>query len=339
MIYPSATYNRDLLHGGDLDLAQKNYGGEISGWIDLSTGINPVPYPVPELPATLWNRLPGSALERSLMLAARHYYSTPEAFHCVAAPGTQSLIQLLPRLFIPADVAIFGPTYAEHEQCWRDAGHRIKTVANLSDIPPATKTIILVSPDNPTASIASRNDLLELQQMVRARDGLLVIDEAFMDGFPEQSALSVLTPDHLILLKSFGKFFGLAGLRLGFAMGSSKTITKLKKQLGPWAVSGPAAYIGQEAYQNTDWISQTRQRLKQEMMRLSELLGKAGADVIGETDLFTLVKHEKAAALYQHLCQKQILTRPFSHDPALLRFGHPANERQWSKLQNALRTF
>ncbi|MEP3247383.1 MAG: threonine-phosphate decarboxylase CobD [Sneathiella sp.] len=339
MIYPSATYNRDLLHGGDLDLAQKNFGGEISDWIDLSTGINPVPYVIPDLPPALWSRLPGSALEQSLIQAARRYYSIPEAYDCVAGPGTQALIQLLPRLYTPSDVAIFGPTYAEHEHCWRGAGHRTKMVASLSDILPAARIIILVSPDNPTGSIASGSDLLALQQMVRARNGLLVIDEAFMDGFPEQSALSALTPDHLILLKSFGKFFGLAGLRLGFAMGDKQTIPKLKKQLGPWAVSGPAAYIGQEAYQNTNWIHQTRQRLKQEMTRLSELLGKAGADLVGETDLFTLVKHEKSAVLYQHLCQNQILTRPFSHDPALLRFGHPANERQWTKLQNALRAF
>ena len=333
------SYHRELYHGGDLDAAILVYGGTADTWLDLSTGINPVPYPVPSVPPSLWNRLPESGSETALLEASRHYYEIPEGMGVTACPGTQSAIQILPTLFEPCDVAILSPTYAEHRHCWQTHGHTILEVTRPEDIPPDCSIIILVSPNNPTGWMPEAELLLSLQQQARDRNGLLVVDEAFMDCTPDKSCLPRPSADHLVVLKSFGKFFGLAGLRLGFAIGDPNITGEINKRLGPWAVSGPASYIGEKALSDSQWISKTRQRLTQDRAACHQLLTENELVPLGGTDLFTLVQYDQADPLFRHLCEHQILSRPFPDHPSLIRFGHPASEEDRARLSAALNQF
>ncbi len=328
-----------MYHGGDLDAAILTYGGTADIWLDLSTGINPIPYPVPPIPPSLWNRLPESGSETTLLEAARRYYEIPETMGVTACPGTQSAIQILPSLFKPCNVAILSPTYAEHRHCWQAHGHDILEVTRPDDIPPDCSVIILVSPNNPTGWFPTERLVSDLHQQARERNGLLVVDEAFMDCTPDRSCLPLLSPDCLIVLKSFGKFFGLAGLRLGFAIGDPKITGEINKRLGPWAVSGPASHIGAKALSDSSWISGTRQRLQEDKVACHRLLTENGLVLLGGTDLFTLIQHDRAAPLFQHLCENQILSRPFPEHPSLIRFGHPASDENRQRLSSLLNQF
>jgi cobalamin biosynthesis protein CobC len=331
------TYNRSTFHGGDLTEAGQRYGTQDPAWIDLSTGINPNPYSVPDITAEAWHRLPSADLETDLLKSARRYYALSDDATLIAAAGTQSLIQTLPYLKAPSKVAIVTPTYAEHKICWQRAGHQITECSELTDIPHMCDIVIVVSPNNPTGTVYDIEDLKALSDKLRRRSGLLVIDEAFMDVSPDHSFGPALTDTGTIVLKSFGKFFGLAGIRLGFAAGDHSLITQLKDRLGPWAVSGVTMEVANQAVNDTRWITQTRSRLSADRQRLEHLLSSANLTVMGGTDLFSYVQTKQALQLYEHLCQQHILVRPFADTADRLRFGHPACAEDWDRLTAALR--
>lgn len=333
----SGTYNRNTFHGGDLTDAGQRYGTQAPAWVDLSTGINPTPYPIPDITSAAWHRLPAAELETNLLKSARNYYNLSDNAALIAAAGTQSLIQILPYLKDPTEVAIITPTYAEHQICWQRAGHRITECNSLTDVPDTCTIVILVAPNNPTGTVYDIDDLTELSKKLPPRGGLLVIDEAFMDVSPDYSFGSALPGTGVIVLKSFGKFFGLAGVRLGFAAGDHNLITQLKDRLGPWAVSGVAMEVALKAFNDTRWITQTRNRLAADRKRLENMLSKAHLTVLGGTDLFSYVRAEQALQMYEHLCQNHILIRPFANTPDKLRFGHPASANDWDRLAEALR--
>ncbi|MBO6825947.1 MAG: threonine-phosphate decarboxylase [Sneathiella sp.] len=328
------SYQRPVYHGGDLDSIRRIYGGDASSWIDLSTGINPSSYPVPTIPADNWARLPGGQTEQNLLQAARDYYQIPDHFDLIAAPGTQSLIQRLPYL-LPSNlqIAISKPTYTEHETCWRRAGHKIIALdgeTQLADV------AIVVSPNNPTGKIYSGTDLQKIREAHLKPGGLFIIDEAFMDMTPNQSAAKGFPSENLIILKSFGKFFGLAGIRLGFATGDASLIQKLRDEFGPWAVSGPAAFIGTAAYQDAKWTENAHAKLDRDAKQLSDLIISSGGHILANTGLFVTAEFDDAYNLFEHLCRHHILTRPFEYADRWLRFGIPANEAAWARLQDAL---
>lgn len=331
------SYNRDIFHGGDLTAAKIQFGGDAPTWLDLSTGINPHPYPLPDISNDGWNRLPSAELENALLAAARRYYGVASDTPQLAAPGTQSLIQLLPLITPKTTVAILCPTYGEHAKCWSQAGHQVIEVTALGDIPTDCTICVVVAPNNPTGKDYPPKILGPLAEELKARGGFLVIDEAFRDVMPENSLEQGMPTDGVIIFKSFGKFFGLAGVRLGFAMGDRQLIASLNAALGPWAVSGIAMEVATAAFADTNWIADTRARLARDHTRLNAALVDAGFDLVGGTDLFSYVHKAKAAALYTHFCEAHILLRPFEHDPAKLRFGHPKNEDDWQRLFKILK--
>lgn len=330
------TYNREIFHGGDLDWAKKNYGSEGPKWIDISTGINPGPYPIPILPEAVWTRLPETAQENGLLAAAQKYYSVPEISSIVACPGTQSALQLIPSLKAQSTVAILSPTYAEHANCWKNAGHEVLEVASLSQIPENADVVVIVSPNNPTGRIADSVQLIDLQKNLSTKEGWLIVDEAFMDMTPARSFVSHLNSKNTLILKSFGKFFGLAGVRLGFVIGDPTIVSEINSRLGPWAVSGIAAYIGKIAFEDSNWCVSTREKLNFDCLRLRDLLGRTKLKIVGGTDLFTLVTSPHASSLFGHLCRHRILVRPFPERPSHLRFGLPAGTENWQRLDDAL---
>lgn len=319
-----------IYHGGDLAAARVAYGGQPAEWIDLSTGINPWPYPVPDLPPEAWTQLPQPDAEARLVGAARRAYSLPGSTGLTAAPGTQAIIQVLPTLLSPRRVAVVGPTYGEHAPAWHAAGHSVREVpAPVAD----TDVLVLCSPNNPDGRLADPA-LVDWA----GRDRLLVLDEAFADVMPEASLCPQAGREGLLILRSFGKFYGLAGLRLGFAAGDPALTERLAEQLGPWAVSGPALAIGAAALADTDWHGLTRQRLQRNADRLDPLLTEAGFSIEGGTSLYRLVETPGPAAVWhEHLARANIWTRRFPDHPRWLRFGLPGTEEAWQRLDAALR--
>jgi cobalamin biosynthetic protein CobC len=335
MLITQAPDAEPLAHGGDLDAARKRFPGAPEPWIDLSTGINPVPYPIPALGADVWSRLPTRAEEEELLAAAALRYRVSSADLIVAAPGTQALIQLLPRLRPKSHVEIFEPTYEEHEACWSRQGHRVSVVKDL-DPSDRAEVVIVVNPNNPTGRVIPASVLHDVASRLAKKNGLLIIDEAFIDVLPETTSLTGDLLPATIVLRSFGKTYGLAGLRLGFAIAEKSLARRVSAELGPWAVSGPALAIGTAALRDESWLSETVTRLRNDQARLDGMLEAAGFALIGGTPLFRLARHSNAMGVVEILGRHGIHVRAFSHEPQWLRFGLPGNEPAWERLSIAL---
>lgn len=323
-----------IWHGGDLATAKALFPQAPEPWIDLSTGINPIPYPLPALPLSLWQRLPGKTDEAALLHAARKAYRVRPESGLVAAPGTQILIELLPRLMPAANVAVLGPTYGEHAPAWRKAGAMVREISDLAEIAEAD-VVVLVNPNNPDGRIVAQETLVELAGGLGARGGLLVVDEAFADFAPETSLLPIL-PEGALVLRSFGKAYGLAGLRLGFAVGEERFTDTLQAMLGPWAVAGPALHVGAVALGDAQWLSAAGEARAADSRRLDALLAGQGR-VVGGTVLYRLIETPQAPSLFERLGRAGIYVRRFQHDPCRLRFGLPGDEAGWTRLAQALK--
>jgi cobalamin biosynthesis protein CobC len=327
-----------LPHGGDLAAARRRFPDAPEPLIDLSTGINPHPYPLPPLPPELFTRLPEpGALDRLAATAARAYGATAD--QVVAAPGTQSLLAPVFSAIASGRAAILGPTYAEHARVAALVGHRVEYVADFTALAGADLAVV-VNPNNPDGRITPRDALLALAEVKRQRGGLLVVDEAFVEVAP--AGLSV-APEvgrgGLVVLRSFGKFYGLAGLRLGFALAAAPVAMRLRAALGPWPVSGPALAAGEAALSDAAWASGMRDTLARDAARLDRLLTAAGVEILGGTSLFRLVHAPAAGSLADHLGRAGIVVRRFAEAPKSLRFGLPADEAGWQRLATALEAF
>lgn len=322
-------------HGGDLDGARRRYPGAPLPWIDLSTGINPHPYPFTMPPMEAWTHLPQRSAELALRQAAADLYHAADVEMVVSAPGSQALIQVVPRLIEPADVVVITPTYAEHALAWGRCGHRVSERSAIDDIG-AARVVVVVNPNNPTGAVVSPDALCKLASALEARRGLLVVDEAFADFAPEASIISRL-PERCIVLRSLGKAYGLGGVRVGFAIARPSLAEELRAEIGPWAVSGPALAIGRAALTDADWLSAAKARLTEDCRRLDAMLKTIGATLIGGTHLFRLVRHDNAATIADRLGRNGILVRRFAAQPTWLRFGLPGSEDAWKRLSGALR--
>jgi cobalamin biosynthesis protein CobC len=321
-------------HGGALDRAIARFGGARADWIDLSTGINPWPYRVPAIPAEAWTRLPDQSALRGLTDAARGFYGAPADADVAVAPGSQALIQLLPRLVPATEVAVLGPTYAEHARCWVLAGHDVRVTEDIDG--QTAPILVMVNPNNPDGQYWTPVQLSALADRQAARGGLLVVDEAFAEVMPEISLVRHAGLPGLVILRSFGKFFGLAGLRLGFAFGPAGLIEHLNAAFGPWAVAGPALEIGRVALSDRDWATATRQRLSAAAHSLDAMLSAAGLEPVGGTDLYRLFRIAEAGRLADRLGRHHILIRRFADRPDWLRFGLPPDQAAVARLRAAL---
>lgn len=329
-----------IWHGGDLGRARALFPAAPEPWIDLSTGINPIPYPLPALPLSLWQRLPAADDEAALLAAARKAYRVRSDAEIVAAPGTQILIDLLPRVLPEivraGPVAVLGPTYAEHALAWRKMGATVVDATTPAETDEAA-TVVVVNPNNPDGRLLSASELTALAARCAARGGLLVVDEAFCDFTPEASLIPALPPATLVL-RSFGKTYGLAGVRLGFAIGEAHRVSALRDAMGPWAVAGPALAIGAQALADAEWLAQAGCARAADAARLDALLAPLG-ELIGGTALFRLLATPAAPALFAHLGANGLYVRRFQHDPTRLRFGLPGDAPGWARLEAALASF
>lgn len=326
-----------MQHGGDLSEAIRTYGGARSDWLDLSTGINPHAWPVPDqLERRMWTDLPSAADLAALLAAARAAYRVPAPLGVMAAPGTQVILPLLPRLAPDGPVAIVGPTYSSHGDAWRAAGRTVVDIPTAYDAPEDTRVLVLVNPNNPDGRMLSPAALMDLARQIQARGGLLIVDEAFSDVVPGLSLLPHLGNEPVLVLRSFGKFFGLAGLRLGFLAGRPDLTDKAAGMLESWAVSGPALAVGQAALADLAWQDAMRRQLADEMADLTLALSMAGLTVFGGTALYALAGLRKAEAMHAALARRHIWTRRFDHSPTWLRFGLPGSASALTRLGTAL---
>lgn len=311
-------------HGGGLDGAVACFGGARAAWIDLSTGINPCPWPVERvvLPAMSWTALPDRAAMAALEAAARDLWQVPDGMGVLAAPGASALIARIPGLARAGRVHIPQPTYNEHAAAFSLHGWEVCAEA---DGPVQAR--VIVHPNNPDGRWFGPRDLDAVP--------LVVVDESFCDVAPARSLLPQLLREGGIVLKSFGKFWGLAGLRLGFAIGDPSLLARLAEGLGPWAVSGPALAIGAAALRDRDWAAATRARLAADSVRLDGLMTTAGARVAGGTDLFRLYAVNDAEEWQARLAEARIWSRIFPWSKTLIRLGLPAPEH-WARVEAVL---
>lgn len=317
-------------HGGNLDHAIATYGGTRADWIDLSTGINPVPYPLPNLPPACWRTLPTASALAALCAAAQTCYGTRA--DVLPLPGAQAAIQLIPYLTPPRTARVLGPTYNEHAACLRAAGWTVEDVASPKDLSGADLAI-LVNPNNPDGRQTRPSELKRLA----ASCGQLIVDESFADPTPELSLAPMLSElPNTLVLRSFGKFYGLAGLRLGFALGQPSALAPLKSMAGPWPVSGPALEIGRRVLPDTDWAKTTTDRLLRDATKLDQLAERAQWRLVGGTPLFRLYETGSASTAQSHLATQHIWSRIFPWSNSLIRLGPPGSRDAWDRLTQAL---
>jgi cobalamin biosynthetic protein CobC len=325
-----------MKHGGDLGEAMARFGGAPEAWLDLSTGINPNPYPLPPLPHDVWQHLPSRTDEAALLAAARRAYAVSDDVGIVAAPGTQALIQWLPRLVQRGAVAVVSPTYNEHAAAWRLAGHEVTAIASSGEMSEAAHHVVIVNPNNPDGRVVDQAALARVAKVVAARGGMMVIDEAFVDLDPAISAVALCRDWPVVVLRSFGKFYGLAGLRLGFAIGPERLIAQVREAMGPWICSGPALVVGRAALEDDRWANETREKLREQAAQLDAVLQAGGLIPAGGTTLFRLVRHPHASAYHMALARRRIWCRRFDWADDLLRFGLSPDDAALERLARAL---
>lgn len=322
-----------LEHGGKLRDAIALFGGERGDWIDLSTGLNPHGYPAPPLEADAWHRLP--EIDPGLLRAASLYYNAPQL---LAVAGTQAAIQALPQLRLPCRVVVAAPSYAEHAHNWKRHGHAVRELPyeELEAALPDCDIMVLCNPNNPTGATVPPRQLRDWAAELSGRGGWLVVDEAFGDVTPEGSVAQWSDLPGLIVLRSVGKFFGLAGARVGFVAAHGETLSLLGSALGPWAVSGPAQAITKAALQDIDWQASTRARLAADGSRLRNTLAQHGIHAAG-CAMFQWWAEGQPEAFREHMAGRAIWVRLFPTAARGIRLGLPPDEHGWLRLEAALK--
>jgi cobalamin biosynthesis protein CobC len=321
-----------LHHGGRLRAAAAHFAIPLENWLDLSTGINPNGWPLKTPPASTWARLPED--DDELNAAACQYYG---AETLLPVAGSQAAIQALPQLRPSSRVRILSPGYAEHAHAWQRNNHKVSAVTpeQIDQALADTDVLIIIHPNNPTGDLFSTAQLLNWHTQLAKRGGWLIVDEAFMDVTPEFSIASQTTMPGLIVLRSLGKFFGLAGARVGFVCAHPQLLIALKNLLGPWSVNGPARWMATQALQDTIWQEKARQYLIRNCNRLQTLLIQHHLAPASNCAFFQWTPSNNATYLYEKLAHQGILVRHFNSPPSL-RFGLPRNELDWHRLDRAL---
>lgn len=322
-------------HGGDLDRVAKMYQMLPEDMLDLSTGISPAAYPLGPLDQSAWQALLGLDQQAALLACARKAYNLPhEADICMAA-GSQTLLQAIPRLLPPQQVWMTNrPTYNEHAPAWQWAGHNCVFAV---DLPKQASSAVIVNPNNPDGYYTKKDQILACAAQCRERGGMLLVDEAFIDPQPWMSYVDCAAREDMIIIRSFGKFYGLAGLRLGFAIGAPSRIAQLRRHLGPWPVATPALQAGQLALADENWASAHRLFLASLTDKVKASFMGAGIEFIGGTSLFSTFSAPPAASLQRALARMGIWTRIYQDHPSLIRFGTPANEHIIAKIAKIIK--
>ena len=326
-----------IKHGGNLREAAVQYDIPLKSWIDLSTGINPNGWLPPKIPSNVWLRLPEE--EDGLLKAAQNYYGVK---NILPVAGSQAAIQSLPKCRPASHVGIVSPCYAEYEYCWRQAGHTVKAIhrGDVDKYLHELDVLVVINPNNPDAYLHANSTLKRWQKQLEKQAGWLIVDEAFMDSSPENSLLQYdldMMPN-LIILRSLGKFFGLAGVRLGFVVANPAILNQIKLDQGSWSISHPARWIGKKALQDQAWQKHTRKELEPKAIRLRQVLSILNVKSVNNTSLFCYFELEDAKVLQAYLAKNGVWVRYFEL-PKAIRIGLPKTTKDLSLLESLLERF
>lgn len=332
-----------MKHGGNKNEAARAYGIEPAEMIDLSTGISPNPYPLSlsQLDLSDLIELPQEDKAASLKNIMRKAWSVPDSAEIALASGSGALISLIPHIHKGDMRQVYcpEPAYSEHPMAWQRAGFRMIPY-EAGTIPEIylnkTAAIIAVQPGNPMGHCASPDAWLELMEKAAAHKVMIIMDEAFIDLMPEQSLVPYLGRKGLIVIRSFGKFYGLAGVRLGAAIGHPDDITALEDLLGPWPVSAMAVQFAAEAMSDHGWADDQRDWCATQMASLKKELMARGITIIGGTDLYVLIEIEDAKTLQDKLARAGFWTRIFEHYPNWMRLGLARDDAATTRFLKAL---
>jgi cobalamin biosynthesis protein CobC len=324
-------------HGGRLGAARSLFPDVPQPWVDLSTGINPRPYPAPRASQRSRNRLPEPTELARLEAIAAAAFGVTDPARVVATAGTECALRLLPQIVDLEASVIVGPTYGSHADAWTRAGALTQTIALDEVRTHAERAVCLtiVNPNNPDGRIVQPTQLLDLHDTLARHGGALVVDEAFAEVAPQASvaaAAGTAAARTLIVLRSFG----LAGLRLGFIVGAPPLVARIRGLIGEWPVSSDALAAGLAAYGDVRWMERERTILQKSAQRLDALLTLNGFELVGGTSLFRLARAPDARERFTGLLAAGILVRPFDFAPDLLRVGLPRGREQWRRLAAAL---
>lgn len=319
-------------HGGLLLRAAEQFGIDRSQWLDLSTGINPHAWPVTSPPADIWSRLPED--DDGLLQSAMDYYGSDAL---LALAGSQAAIQYLPTLRDKSRVVVASPSYSEHAYNWLAHGHQVSEVpfSELGDYLDQADVAIVVNPNNPSGQRYSVKTLLSWSKTLAARGAWLIVDEAYMDCYPDSSLLPFSPRPGLLVLRSLGKFFGLAGLRLGFISAEPVLLKQLQQHIGPWSINGPARWVAKQALADSTWQQHMRACLSGQGKKLHDVLSQHLVQPSGGCALFQWVIHNRSDEIYHALARRGILTRLYQ-TPCSIRFGLPGSDKEWQRLTSAL---
>jgi cobalamin biosynthesis protein CobC len=321
-----------LEHGGNLKQAAKQYNIPLTSWLDLSTGINPSHYPIPDIPVSTWQRLPEDY--DGLIEAACQYYGCSSV---LPTAGSQAAIQILPKLRPTGRISMPFTMYQEHAHAWKNHGHNVTFFDNSPNTDELNQAdiVLICNPNNPTGKRFSKSELLQWHRQLASRGAWLIVDEAFMDVTPEDSVAGHSHLEGLFVLRSLGKFFGLAGSRVGFLLANQHYLKLAQEIIGPWSLAGASRYIAQHALLNVDWQKKTRQELISSSNKLQKLLRLNRLPIKGGTALFQYIATTQALVIQHQLAQQGVWVRVLNQ-PSAVRFGLPA-EDGWDKLDQALK--
>lgn len=323
-----------LEHGGNLAVAANQYSIPIENWLDLSTGINPNNYPIADIPASAWQKLPLD--NDGLIEAACAYYDCQFA---LPSAGSQAALQVLPKLRKASKVAMPQLMYQEHANAWLRYGHEVIRFDVYPDesIIKNVDVVLLCNPNNPTATQFSQLELLDWHGQLAQRGGWLIVDEAFIDATPQHSIAQHAYLEGLFVLRSLGKFFGLAGARVGFLLGTKQALLNAQEEIGPWSITGPSRLTAKQALLDKAWQEKMHLLLPECSQRLAKLLTQYGLVPTASTALFQFIPTSQAIAWQQHFARQGIWVRRFKEVSAL-RFGLPPDDG-WERLEGALNNF
>lgn len=325
-------------HGGDIVSASAHYGIPLEDWLDLSTGINPESYPV-NIPVSAFEQLP--YVHPEFIVASAHYYRSSQM---IPVAGTQAAIQQLPYLLDNFPVLIPQTGYQEHREHWQIHGasiceypslHQAEMIAFIDQALQAQpqQHLVVINPNNPTGVLLEKAQLLTWAKQL-AHGAYLIVDEAFIDIFPEHSVLDAELAPNVIVLRSFGKFFGLAGIRLGYCFADTGVLNGLRNRLGLWQVNGPAQVIATQALQDKAWQAQAMENIQKQaalmqhifsplMKTLTAYLMESVA--ANKTNLFLsyAMRLAQAQSVSDYFARSGVLLRvvDLGHGQGLLRIG------------------
>ncbi len=321
-----------LPHGGQLRAAVTQFSIPLPQWLDLSTGINPNGWPTKMPPETVWSRLPED--DDELESIACRYYGV---HRILPVAGSQAAIQALPRLRAPSRVGVLHPGFSEHSNAWQSQHHEVTAITadQIDNTLSSINVLVLTQPNNPTGATFDTDRLVHWHEQLAARGGWLIVDEAYMDATPERNIAAYADSPGLIVLRSLGKFFGLAGARVGFVCAEARLLAQLRQLLGPWAISHPSRWIASQALQDAEWQHHARQQLLASSNRLQTLLIQNQLHPTGSCAFFHWIVSPHAAAIHRSLAEQGILVRRFD-DPPSIRLGLPASEDDWLHLESTL---